>query len=153
MNIDELNRNIRNHNAQIRRRIDGGVSFAPLAFSAALAGSAPRASRADKSLSLDEASKALASTHSALAKMARLATGNERRALKRLMDVVLLDLRNVTQKILDNEGIRYRGITTQLKASKGALSNAHQNAKRQLANIQNATAIINAFGKLVAAIN
>lgn len=152
MELAELNRVIINHNAQIRRRVSGGVTVAPTNFAAAMS-SARRRARPGSSLSLGEASDALASTHSALAKLARLATGRERRRLKTLMDIVLEDLRAVTQKILDNEGIRYRGITEKLKAAKDDLDSAHQKAKRQLANIQNATAILNAFGKLVSAIS
>lgn len=147
MEIDELRRAIKNNNSTIRRIVPEGVSGAATAFVAASA--SPSRGR----MSLDRASKALAATHSALAELARRASsGQERVGYKRLMDIVLGELKAVVQKILDAEGARYRPITDELRSAAADLSNAYQRARKTISHLNNAADMLAAFGSIVSAL-
>jgi hypothetical protein len=146
MEIDQLRRMITNHNAQIRRRVPEGVSGAGTAFVSA------RARAMSSSLSLDDGAKALAAAHASLAELARQATGSERRRYSGLMDIVLAELKVVTQKILDRQGGAYVPLTSQLRAATAELRQAYQRAQQKISDLNNAAALLTAFGALISAL-
>ncbi|WP_136658381.1 hypothetical protein [Nitratireductor sp. XY-223] len=146
MNTNELARTIRNNNRQIRRRVPEGVSGAATAFAEARP-------RGGSQLSLQEASKALAATHSALAELARRSNSDRERArIGRMMDAVMDELRAVAQEILNREGERYRPITPTLRAAAKDLSDVHKKARRTIAHLNNAANLLKAFGSIVSAL-
>ncbi|MBZ9959321.1 hypothetical protein [Mesorhizobium sp. BR1-1-14] len=147
MDSKELKLIIRNHNSQIRRRVAEGVSGAAGAFVAL------STSGAGARMSFEQASKALAATHSALAELARRATSDrERVRYKRLMDTVLAELKAVVQRILDTQGAQYRPLTAALRAAASDLSSAYQRARQTISNINNAADLLTAFGSIVSAL-
>lgn len=146
MDLDQLRRTITNHNAQIRRRVPEGVSGAGTAFVAA------RARAMGSRLSLDDAAKSLAAAHASLAELARRATGSERRRYSGLMDIVLAELKAVTQKILDRQGGAYVPLIPQFRTATAELKQAYQSAQQTISDINNAAALLTAFGALVSAL-
>ncbi|MGF7004623.1 hypothetical protein [Aminobacter sp. BE322] len=151
MNSDEIGRLIANRNRKIRRLLSHGVSVAPQAFEAATGHARAVALNlvVERSLSNKAAREALASTHSALAELSRRNPGM-RPHYNRLMDVVLVELAKLTQIALDSEN--YQPLTDAFKGAKAKLDDAYQQARKTIAGMKNATAILAAFGALVGAL-
>lgn len=150
MNLDELERVIKNQNAAIRRRLPGGVTQASSRFKKQT--STHTLAVAKSTLALDQAADALALTHSALAQLARRATGPKRVEYKALMDVVLAELKVVTQAILDHLGQMYRPMTSALKAASAKLAAAYKSAQDTISGLSNAATLLSGFGSLISAI-
>lgn len=153
MELKELRRAIRNHNSAIRRIVPEGVSGAAAAFVEESTSPATTERLSGARMSLDKASKALAATHSALAELGRRAgSDRERVRYKRLMDIVLAELKAVVQEILDKQGALYRPLTAELRSAASALSSAYERARQTISHLNNAAAMLTAFGSLVSAL-
>jgi hypothetical protein len=148
MELDELRRIITNQNRQIARRIPGGATAAVASFKVA----APHAAKPVGTMNLNQAVNALGAAHKALAELARVATGSKRVHYKKLMDVVLLELKTVAQVLINKQGQQYIPLTKELKSRAGDLASAYETAKGTISNMNNASEVLSGFGALVGAI-